>query len=115
MRALRSGRAYVDAGLHTGRMSYGEAVKFFQDNFYISGSQAQSEVLRISLAPTESLSYIIGMDRILEMRGNYERSGPKKPDLKRFHSFFLRQGKIPLPDIEAELERQNNDPKETAQ
>lgn len=105
VRALRSGRACVDAGLHTGKMSYGEAVKFFQENFHMSEGQARTEVLRISLAPTESLSYIMGMDRILEMRRYYERTEEKYFDLRRFHSSFLRQGKIPLPDIEAELRR----------
>jgi len=105
VRALRSGRAYVDVGLHTGKISYDEAVKFFEDKFHMTKGQAQTEVLRISLAPTESLSYILGMDRILEMRKYYKRTEEKYFDLREFHSAFLRQGKIPLPDIETELRR----------
>ena len=103
--ALRSGRAYVDVSLHTGKMSYDEAVKFFQDNLYMSKGQAQNEVLRISLAPTESLSYILGMDKILEMRKYYRRTEEKYFDLRQFHTSFLRQGKIPMSDIDAELRR----------
>ena len=105
VRALRSGRAYVDVSLHTGKMPYDSAVKFFQDNFHMSKAQARTEVLRISLAPTESLSYIIGMDRILTMRDYHKRTEEKYFDLRRFHSAFLRQGEIPLPAIEAELKR----------
>ena len=105
VRALRSGRAYVDVSMHTGKMPYDEAVKFFEDNFRMSKAQAQTEVLRISLAPTESLSYILGMDRILEMRKYYKRTEEKYFDMREFHSAFLRQGKIPLPDIETELRR----------
>ena len=105
VRALRSGRAYVDVGLHTGKMSYDEAVKFFEDEFHMSRGQAQTEVLRISLAPTESLSYILGMDRILEMRKYSKRTEEKYFDMREFHSAFLRQGKIPLPDIKTELRR----------
>ncbi len=105
VRALRSGRAFVDAGLHTGKMSYDEAVMFLEENFHMSKAQARAEVLRISLAPTESLSYIMGMDRILEMRKYYKHIEEANFDLRRFHSSFLRQGKIPLPDIEAELKR----------
>lgn len=104
-RALRSGRAYVDVSLHTGKMSYDEALGFFEDNFYMSINQARTEVLKISLSPTENLSYIMGMDRILKMRKYYKRTEEKYFDLRQFHSAFLRQGKIPLPDIEAELRR----------
>jgi len=105
IRALRAGRAYVDTALHTGKMTYEEAVVFFQDNYYMSKGQAQIEVLRISLTPTESLSYIMGMDRILDMRRYYQRTEEKYFDLRKFHSTFLRQGKIPLADIESELRR----------
>ena len=105
VRALRAGRAYVDVRLHTGNLSYDEAVIFFQESFYMSKGQAQTEVLRISLTPTESLSYIMGMDRILEMRKYFKRTEEKYFDMRQFHSSFLRQGKIPLPVIEAELVR----------
>ena len=105
VRALRAGRAYVDTALHTDKMTYEEAVAFFQDTFYMSKGAAQAEVLRLSLAPTESLSYIMGMDRILEMRAYYKRTEDKYFDLRKFHASFLRQGKIPLGDIEKELKR----------
>lgn len=109
VRSLRAGRAYVDAGLHTRRMTYDEAVKFFMENFYFSEAQAKTEVLRISLTPTESLSYIVGMDRILAMRKHYQKTEEKYFDLRRFHSSFLRMGKIPMVSIEAELRRQNRE------
>ncbi|HOW89059.1 MAG TPA: DUF885 domain-containing protein, partial [Elusimicrobiales bacterium] len=105
VRALRGARAYVDAALHTGDMTYEEAVSFFQSELYMSKAQARTEVLRISLAPTESLSYMIGMDRILTMRKYYRRTDEKYFDLREFHSAFLKQGKIPLADMETELRR----------
>jgi uncharacterized protein (DUF885 family) len=105
VRALRSGRAYVDTALHAGEMTYEEAVTFFQDNFYMSRGAARTEVLRISVAPTESLCYIMGMDRILTMRRYYQRTEEKYFDLRQFHSAFLRQGKIPLGAVESELRR----------
>ncbi len=105
VRALRCGRAYVDTALHTGAMTYEEAVAFFEDDFYMSKGAARTEVLRISLAPTESLSFIMGMDRILTMRRYFQRTEEKYFDLRQFHSAFLRQGKIHLGDIESELRR----------
>jgi len=109
VRSLRAGRAVVDSGLHTRRMSYDESVKFFMDNFYYTEAQAKTEVLRISLTPTESLSYILGMDRILAMRKYYQKTEEKYFDLRKFHSSFLKMGKIPIGSIEAELKRQNRE------
>ncbi|MBU2574836.1 MAG: DUF885 domain-containing protein [Elusimicrobia bacterium] len=109
VRSLRAGRACVDAGLHTGKMTYGEAVRFFTNNFHFSEAQAKTEVLRISLAPTESVSFILGMDRILEMRKYYQRTEEKYFDLRKFHSSFLKMGKIPLAAVKSELRRQNKE------
>ena len=105
VRALRAGRAYADTALHTNKMTHEEGVSFFQETFYMSKGAARTEVLRLSVAPTESLSYIMGMDRILEMRDYYRHTEDKYFDLRKFHSSFLRQGKIPLRDIETELRR----------
>ena len=115
VRTLRAGRARVDAALHMKKMTYDEAVAFFQENFYMSQAQARAEVLRISTAPTESLSYIMGMDRILEMRKYYQRTEEKYFDLRKFHTSFLRQGTIPLGDIETELRRLRKESLEAVQ
>ncbi|MBI4803117.1 MAG: DUF885 domain-containing protein [Elusimicrobia bacterium] len=109
VRALRAARACVDVELHTKKMTYDEAVGFFMENFYFSEAQAKTEALRISLAPTESVSFILGMDRILEMRKYYQRTEEKYFDLRKFHASFLKMGKIPMAAIESELKRQNKE------
>jgi uncharacterized protein (DUF885 family) len=111
VRALRAGRAYADAALHTKRWTETEASQFFQDSLYMSKPQADSEVLRLSLAPTEGLSYILGMDRILEMRHYYERTEANYFDLRKFHTIFLRMGEIPIDDIADEMRRQKREEK----
>ena len=105
VRALRAARAYADAALHTKKWTPEEAAAFFQDNLGMSKAQAEGEVLKLSLNPTEGFSYIYGLDRILEMRRYYERTEAKYFDLRNFHTAFLKMGEIPVDRIADELRR----------
>jgi uncharacterized protein (DUF885 family) len=88
-----------------------EASAFFQENLFLTKAQADAEVLKLSLAPTDGLSYVLGMDRILEMRRYYQRTEAKYFDLRRFHTLFLRLGEIPIDRIEDEMRRQKREEK----
>ena len=105
VRALRAGRAYADSALHTGRWTAADASKFFQDKLSMTKAQADNEVLKLSLAPTDGFTYIYGLDRILEMRRYYQRTEAKYFDLRKFHSLFLKLGEIPIERIAEELRR----------
>ncbi|MBI5743349.1 MAG: DUF885 domain-containing protein [Elusimicrobia bacterium] len=111
VRALRAARAYADAAMHTKKWTPEEASRFFQEQLYLPKAAADAEVLKLSLAPTEGFSYIIGMDRILEMRRYYERTEAKYFDLRRFHTLFLRMGEIPIDRIADEMRRQKREEK----
>jgi len=111
VRALRAARAYADAAIHTKRWTEAEASLFFQDNLYMSKPQADAEVVRLSLAPTEGLSYILGMDRILEMRNYYQHSEANYFDLRKFHTIFLQLGEITMDRIADEMRRQKREEK----
>jgi len=111
VRALRAARAFVDAGLHQNKMTAAEASQFFQDKLFLSKSAADAEVLKISLAPTDGFTYIIGMDRILQMRHYYQRTEAKYFDLRQFHTLFLQMGEIPIDRIEEEMKRQKKEEK----
>ena len=105
VRALRAARAYTDASLHTKKWDVKQASQFFQDNLYMTKAQADAEVLKISLAPTDGFTYILGMDRILEMRHYYQHTEAKYFDLRRFHTIFLKMGEIPIDRIQEEMRR----------
>lgn len=111
VRALRAARAYADAALHMRKWTPREASQFFQDKLFMTKAQADVEVLKISLAPTEGFSYIIGLDRILEMRRYYERTEAKYFDLRKFHTLFLQMGEIPIDRIADEMRRQKREEK----
>ena len=111
VRALRAARAYADASLHMKKWTPTEASQFFQDKLFMSKAAADAEVLKLSLVPTDGFSYIIGMDRIMQMRRYYERTEAKYFDLRRFHTLFLRMGEIPMGRIEDEMRRQKREEK----
>jgi uncharacterized protein (DUF885 family) len=109
VRSLRAARAYADAALHMKKWTMEEASVFFQENLFLTKAQAEAEVLRLSLSPTEGLSYIVGMDRILEMRRYYERTEAEYFDLRRFHTLFLRMGEIPIDRVADEMRRRERE------
>lgn len=109
VRLLRSARAYADTAMHTRKWTPAEASKFFQDKLYMSKAQADNEVLKISLAPTEGFSFVYGLDRILQMRRYYQRTEAKYFDLRKFHTLFLKMGEIPIDRIEEEVRRQKKE------
>lgn len=106
---IRAARAVIDVQLHRGRMTYDEALEFLQSEAGLSAAQARSEILKVSLQPTEGISYIMGMDRIMQMRGYYEKKEKRYFNLREFHSSFLRIGNLPLNLIEAELRRKQKE------
>jgi uncharacterized protein (DUF885 family) len=111
VRALRAARAYADASLHMKKWTPTEASQFFQDKLFMPKAAADAEVLKLSLSPTDGFSYIIGMDKIMQMRRYYERTEAKYFDLRRFHTLFLRMGEIPMGRIEDEMRRQKREEK----
>ncbi|MHB0995834.1 MAG: DUF885 domain-containing protein [Elusimicrobiales bacterium] len=111
VRALRAARAYMDAAVHQKRMSPEEASRFFQEKLFMSKGAADAEVLKLSLSPTEGITYIVGMDRIMRMRKYYQRTEAKYFDLRRFHTLFLQMGEIPIERIEEEMKRQKREEK----
>ncbi|MBI4655688.1 MAG: DUF885 domain-containing protein [Elusimicrobia bacterium] len=105
LKTLRAARSYLDAALHTKKMKYEEAVSFLTDNLHLPRVQAEQEVLKISLTPTEGITYLLGMEKITEIRKYYERTEEKYFDLRKFHSYFLRLGGIPIESARKELRR----------
>lgn len=114
---LMAARALLDVELHMGLITYDEALRFLQEEVYLPASQAKSEILRISLNPTEGMSYVIGMEEILRIRKKYESSEDRQFRLRDFHAKFLQLGNLPLPLIEQELRRleQESESAEVAQ
>ena len=104
-------RVRIDTGIHTGRMSYDDAVDLYSrivdfqpgsclaanvsDMKRASCRSAERAIFRYSKWPTQAITYRLGKDAIFDLRRRAtERLGPAF-DLKKFHLAVIRQGTIP--------------------
>ncbi|MCD6309712.1 MAG: DUF885 domain-containing protein [Candidatus Eremiobacteraeota bacterium] len=90
----RAARVILDVGLHTGRISYDEAVKFLEEKVATSSTAAMAEVKRYTRTPTQPLSYFIGKLEILKIRDMFTDNFPEMT-LKQFHQKLLTCGSMP--------------------
>ncbi|MEO8435154.1 MAG: DUF885 domain-containing protein [Pyrinomonadaceae bacterium] len=104
-------RVRVDTGIHTGRMSYDDAVDLFsQVRDFQPGScrdaglseaksascdSSERAIFRYSKWPTQAITYRLGKDQIFALRKQAaDLLGPSF-SAKAFHVLFMKQGTIP--------------------
>jgi len=92
---LRNARFIVGIEMHTGKMSYDEAVAFFQMEGYQSKESAIIETKRGSSDPTY-LYYTLGKLEIMKLREDMKKKQGAAFSLEKFHDDFLRQGFPPV-------------------
>ena len=95
MRLWRTARVIVDPSLHTGRMSYDEAVEFFVQEVGLTRAAAEAEVNRYTTWPTQAPSYIIGWLEIDRLKAELQDALGEAFDERRFHETMLEQGSLP--------------------
>jgi uncharacterized protein (DUF885 family) len=92
---LRDARFVVGIQMHTGNMTFDQAVKFFVDEGYQSPAGALVETKRGTTDATY-LYYTLGKLQILKLRADVEKKEGAEFSLKRFHDDFLKQGFPPI-------------------
>jgi uncharacterized protein (DUF885 family) len=108
---LRDARVRIDTGLHTGRMSFDEAVAYYLDNVEFlpdacagdgkdpvkaaACNGARRAIYRYSKWPTQAITYHLGKRDILELRDEIRRLRGDRFSLRDFHERFLSAGTIP--------------------
>ena len=92
---LRNARFIVGIEMHTGKMSFDQAVEFFQKEGYQSKEAAIVEAKRGTSDPTY-LYYTLGKLEILKLREDLKKKEGADFSLERFHDDFLRQGFPPI-------------------
>ena len=105
-------RIRVDTGIHTGRISYDDAVTLFSEGRdFLPGScnagvpksetkrasceDAERAIFRYSKWPTQAITYRLGRDQIFALREEAAKRLGGKFSPKEFHLQFMRQGTIP--------------------
>lgn len=102
-------RAIVDVRLHQGRFSLEEAVAFYQQHAGMGAEAAYQEAVRNSMFPGTAMMYLLGTDRILQLRQEMAQRWGKAFSLRRFHDRFLSYGSIPVSLIAQEMAREEAD------
>jgi uncharacterized protein (DUF885 family) len=92
---LRNARFIVGIEMHTGRMSFDQAVEFFQKEGYQSKESAVVEAKRGTSDPTY-LYYTLGKLEIMKLRDDMKKKQGAAFSLEQFHDNFLRQGFPPV-------------------
>jgi uncharacterized protein (DUF885 family) len=92
---LRNARFVVGIEMHTGKMSFDEAVAFFQKEGYQSKETAVVETKRGTGDPTY-LYYTLGKLEIMRLREDMKKKQGAAFSLEEFHNNFLRQGFPPI-------------------
>jgi uncharacterized protein (DUF885 family) len=92
---LRNARFIVGIQMHTGHMSFDEAVEFFQKEGYQSKELGVVEAKRGTADPTY-LYYTLGKLQIMKLREDLKKRQGAAFTLENFHDEFLKQGFPPI-------------------
>jgi uncharacterized protein (DUF885 family) len=102
---LRAMRLVVDTGIHTKAWSREQAIAYMLANSGMGRTDAESEVERYVANPAQALSYKIGGLTIQRLRAKAEKALGRKFDIRQFHDQVLNSGALPLPILEAKIDR----------
>ncbi|WP_422060945.1 DUF885 domain-containing protein [Sphingopyxis sp.] len=101
----RAIRLVVDTGIHAKGWSEEQALAFYTANSPQPIGKIRSEIRRYFVTPGQATSYKVGMQRILALREKAKRALGDRYDQKIFHEIVLGRGSVPLPVLEAQVDR----------
>ena len=106
---LRAVRVRVDTGMHTGRMSFDDAMDYFLEHAsFAPGARTKSDadskaetagalraIYRYSKWPTQAITYNLGKEAIISLREAWKKKRDKGYTAREFHEKFIGMGTIP--------------------
>jgi len=102
---LRAMRLVVDTGLHAKGWSRDQAIAYMLANSGMGKSDATAEVERYIAWPGQALGYKIGALTIQRLRDKARTALGARFDIRAFHEQVLGSGALPLPILEAKIDR----------
>jgi uncharacterized protein (DUF885 family) len=101
MEMLRAARLVVDSGIHHEHWSRDRAIEYLIEKTGRPRDDVVSEVERYFVMPGQALAYLVGMQKILDLRAAARERLGEKFDLREFHRAVLSDGALPLSTLEA--------------
>ena len=100
MELLRAGRLVVDTGIHSKKWTREQAIEWMSENLPLPHATVKTEVERYIVIPGQATSYMIGQLKIVELRERASVALGDRFDLAEFHDVVLRNGAVPLENLE---------------
>jgi uncharacterized protein (DUF885 family) len=100
MELLRAGRLVVDTGIHSKKWTREQAIEWMSENLPLPHATVKTEVERYIVIPGQATSYMIGQLKIVELRERASAALGDHFDLAEFHDVVLRNGAVPLENLE---------------
>lgn len=101
----RAVRLVVDTGIHAKKWTEAQAVDYALQNSPRPEISVRSEIRRYFNNPGQATAYKIGMLKILEFRRKARDALGDKFDIRGFHDAVLGSGSLPMPLLEAQIDR----------
>jgi uncharacterized protein (DUF885 family) len=76
-----------------------------QKNLGYNEARAKNQIERYMVLPAQALSYKIGARKILELRERAQQALGTKFSLPKFHEVVIGDGTLPMPILEAQVEK----------
>ena len=94
----RAHRIIIDCGLHTGELSYEDAVKHLMKHMGFTRGRAEGDVNWYTMSPTVPMSYLLGKLEVTRLK--QRKVDEQGWSLKRFNDWALSHGTLPWRWIE---------------
>ncbi|MEY3360148.1 MAG: hypothetical protein RI923_1408 [Pseudomonadota bacterium] len=101
----RAIRLVVDTGLHSKGWTREQVIDYMKANSAVENTDAVAEAERYIAIPGQALAYKIGELKIQEQKRKAQAALGAKFDPRAFHAEVLKDGSVPLPVLEAKIER----------
>ncbi len=101
----RAVRLVVDTGIHSQGWSRERALAYMREYTALSEHEIETEVDRYIAWPAQALSYYLGERSIVQTRDKAEKALGSQFNIRAFHDAVLELGSVPLPVLEARVDR----------
>jgi uncharacterized protein (DUF885 family) len=101
----RAARLVVDTGIHSQGWTRQQAIDYFRQYTALPEREIATEIDRYITWPGQALSYYLGERAILEARARAEKALGEHFNIRAFHDVVLALGSVPLPTLQARIDR----------
>ena len=101
----RAARLVVDTGVHSMGWTREKSIQYFRDYTALPEREIQTEIDRYIAWPGQALSYYLGEMTIVQLRAKAEKALGSRFNIRAFHDAILELGSVPLPVLEARIDR----------